>query len=231
MSTQTALSVPTKPTLYHIQYWSSSRPAAVLYELGVAGKPDSKIDIVPITAVQLKTDPVLVKMNPQRRLPFYRDPDADLSLSESGGLVQYFLEEYDKEHTLHPRVGDKTRAEYLALLHFGPATCYHIAVPILFKNVRPAGVPPTTTEVFEQKKKEWLDFVVPTFERALNKFGGPYLLGERFSAADIVCGYDVMTAAFSGVPELIDERPKLKAYSELISKREVYTKLYCPDSA
>lgn len=229
MATPAPLTAPTKPTLYHTQYFSSSRAAAILIELGLVGTPDSPIEIVEITVAQLKSDPVLTQLNPQRRLPFFRDPAADLNLTESGGLAQYLLETYDTAHKLHPEVGDKTRADFLQLMHFGPATCYHIAVPIMFKRP-PAGLEAfeTKDDVFEQKKKEWHDFIVPTLEQALDKFGGPYLLGPKMTAADLVVGYDVMTAAFAGAPALLDDHPKIKAYSETISKLDSYAKLYTP---
>jgi glutathione S-transferase len=224
----TALAAPTKPTLYHCKYWSSSRPAGVLLELGVAGTPGAPVDIVDVTGEQVKTDPMLCKLNPQRRLPLFRDADAGLVLTESGGLVQYLLERYDVEHALHPAVGDPTRADFLQLLHFGPATAYHVSVPIMFKGGPPQGIEAlrTSADVFEQKKREWHEVVAPTLEQALDKFGGPFLLGAKFTAADIACGYDVVTASFAGVPELFDAHPKVKAYHEALSKRPVYATLY-----
>lgn len=223
-----AISLPTKPTLYHTQWWSSSRPYAVLLELGVS--PD-EVDVVTITTPQLKTDPVLVKINPQRRLPLFHDPTDNLTLTESGGLVQYLLEKYDTEGKLSPKLGDPTRPYFLQLLHFGPATSYHVGVPILFKAMPPEGVPATPADVCEQKKKEWHEIVAPTIEQALDKFGGPFLLGATFTAADSVVGYDVMTIAFTGVPELLENHPKVQAYLNVISQRDIYKKLYSPPTS
>lgn len=227
------LTQPVQATLFHNQYWSSSRPAAVLMELGLTKDRGGPIDIVTITEKELKSDPWLVENNPQKRLPFFYDPATDLKLNESGGMVQYLLETYDTQNKLWPTIDDPTRAEFLKLLHFGPATAYHVAVPTLFRFMCKEGDPLRTSEKdFESKKKDWHNFVAPTYEQALVKYGGPYLLGENFSAADAVCGYDLMTLAEAGcADELLENYPKVKAYLDTISKRDVYKKLYTMPSS
>lgn len=222
-----SLSIPVRPTLYHGVNFSSSRPMGVLLELGIAStkkrktyqeeEEDPKIDVVTIDWDTLKIDSVLAKLNPQKRLPFFYDPKSDVKLTESGGLVQYLLETYDTQHQLYPAtVGDPTRADYLQLLHFGPATAYHIAVHLLFPG-----------KDFDTKKKEWKDIVVPTLEGALDKFGGPYLLGEKLTAADVCLAYDLHTAASAACAgELFDPFPKLKAYHEKLKERASYQELY-----
>jgi glutathione S-transferase len=235
---------PTAPTLFHTLHFSSSRPLFVLYELGVvaaagddcvAATPDAKkakttdhaessskpppVHVVHITYEQLKNDPILSELNPQKRLPFYYDPIQDLKLTESGGLVEYLLETYDVNHTLHPPPNHATRADFLSLLHFGPATAYHIGVPILFPGPDVA-----------DKKKQWHDIVAVTLERSLEKYGGgPYLLGDQFSAVDAVLAYDLITvAASTAADELFKEHPTLKAYHALLQDRPAYQKTFPP---
>ena len=222
------ITMPMKPTLFHTQFWSSSRPAYLLKCLGLTGK-DGPIAIAPISEEQLKNDPVLTKLNPQKRLPFYYDPDKDLKLNESGGMVQYLLETYDTTHKFWPAPGDPTRAEFLKLIHFGPATAYHVVVPIFFHYMSPKGMEPTSVKELEAKKKEFHEVVAPTYEQALDKFGGPFLLGETFTAADIVCIYDIMTVSFSGcAKELLGAHPKVQAYLDHISQCPIYKELYSP---
>ena len=240
----TSLSTPTKPTLYHAPNFSSCRPLGVLVELGVVAYPsntgdslagnkrkaDDDEDTSPGALVQvenvswdqLKNDPVLTELNPQKRLPFFHDPSSSLSLTESGGMVQYLLEKYDEKHTLYPAPGDETRADFLKLLHFGPATAYHVAVHLLF--------PPSVEKVFDQKKQEWHNVVVPTYEEALTKYGGPYLLGKTLTAADIVLAYDLVTAsAAKCASELFEPHPKLKAYRDMISELSFFKVVYPPE--
>lgn len=222
------LSVPAKPTLFHSKYFSSSRPLWLLMEMGLISsneKDSCPVHLQTITMDQLKKDPVLTKLNPQRRLPFFFDPTngENLSLNESGGLVQYLLETYDSEFKFHPAPGDKTRPEFLKLIHFGPATAYNTIVPLLFSDGR-------SEEQVESKKREWHDVVVPTLEQALDKYGGPFMLGETFSAADAVVGYDVMTASFTKFSkELLGSHPKLEKYHQTICARPAYKELFTPD--
>ena len=142
-------------------------------------------------------------------------------------MVQYFLETYDTEHTFWPAPGEATRAEFLKLIHFGPATAYHVVVPIFLHYMHGTTTDPPINKEIESKKKEWHSVVAPTLEQALEKFGGPYLLGEKFSAADMVCGYDLVTVSFAScAAELLDPHPKVKTYLDIISQREVYKTLY-----
>lgn len=179
------------------------------------------VDVKIVSWDQLKNDPVLTKLNPQRRLPFFFDPTKDdLSLNESGGLVEYLLEEYDPDNTLHPAPGDKTRPEFLKLIHFGPATAYHIGVHLLFLG---------TDKDFEEKKKGWHEVVAPTLKMALNKYGGPYLLGEEFTAADAVLGYDIVTVASAKcADEMFEKHPELRAYHQTLKSRAAFQEVYSP---
>lgn len=227
------LSPPAQATLFHTQFWSSSRPAAVLLELGLTTETGGPIAITTISQKDLKEDPWLVENNPQKRLPFFCDPAKNLMLNESGGLVQYLLETYDTENKLWPPLHDPKRPEFLKLLHFGPASAYHVAVPIFFRFMAAEGDPLRTSETdFERKKVDFHTFVAPTLEQALDKYGGPFLLGDKFSAVDIVCGYDLMTISYTQCSkELLDPYPKVKSYFDIISKREVYQKLYTMPSS
>lgn len=176
------------------------------------------IQVDHVTYDQLKNDPCLVQLNPQKRLPFFFDPDKDLKLNESGGLVEYLLETYDPDHTLHPALGTPTRAEFLRLLHFGPATAYNVGVHLLFPG-----------KDLEEKKQQWHQIVAPTLEHALEKYGGPYLLGTNFTAADAVIGYDMVTvSAAKCADELFQTHPALKAYYDLLKARPSYDKIYSP---
>ena len=160
----------------------------------------------------------MTKLNPQKRLPFFHDPSKNISLSESGGLVQYLLETYDLNHELHPPIGHATRPDFLQLLHFGPATAYHQTVPILFSS---------SDDDLKKKKQEWSDIFVPTLEQSLTKWGGPFLLGEKLSAEDISLAYDLLTidSSKSG-PELFDAHPKLKAYHDKIAAIAFYKAVF-----
>jgi glutathione S-transferase len=144
-----------------------------------------------------------------------------MQLNESGGLVQYLLETYDPTHTLHPAPGTTTRPDFLKLLHFGPATAYHIGVPILFPGPD-----------LEEKKKQWHDIVAVTLEQSLTKYGGPYLLGDQFTAVDASIAYDLVTVAAAGdrAKELWESHPALVTYHALLQERPAYKMTFPPTS-
>ena len=48
---------------------------------------------------QLKQDP-FESLNPNGRVPAIEDPNTGMTLWESGGIVEYLLETYDKENSL-----------------------------------------------------------------------------------------------------------------------------------
>ena len=245
-STPALLPRPTVLTLYHTLHFSSSRPLGVLMELGLvsteatpstnndqekdndngsSSRKKLKTEEVPVVKVQtvtyeqLKKDPILTELNPQKRLPFFYDPDQNLGLTESGGLVEYLLERFDTNHTLHPAPGHATRADFLQLLHFGPATAYHMNVPILFE-----------AKDMDKKIKEVHDIFVPMLERALIKYGGPFLLGNKLSAVDISLAYDLMTLDSSKSADVIfDPHPELKAYHDMLKTLPFYKAIFPKD--
>ena len=239
-------SIPTCPTLFHQMYWSSSRPAAVLMELDLIKTTSNKddddkhddskpIELVTVTEEQLKNDPILIKLNPQKRLPFFYDPTLDIKLNESGGMIQYLLDTYDTESKLQPskKEDDKDyvsrKAEFYKLLHFGPATMYHIGVPIFGHDL---GFAKLDEDKLQSKLDEWKNIVIPTLEYSLEKFGGPYLLGEQYTAVDCSISYDMITIGTSSyAEELLTCRPLLKSYFDALRARPVYKKLYGGDSA
>ena len=133
--------------------------------------------------------------------------------------MQYLLETYDLDHALHPPIGHVTRPDFLQLLHFGPATAYHQTVPILFAS--------GSEKELNKKKTEWKEIFVPTLEKALDKYGGPFLLGNTLSAVDISLAYDLLAVDSSkSADELFTAHPKIKAYHENISALPFYKAIF-----
>lgn len=221
--TDSVLPPLTTPTLYHQAFWSSSRPYVIIEELG----PSCPVSIVAITSAQLKTHPTLTAINPQRRLPLFHDSATATTLTESGGLCEYILEKYDTSNALQPAVGSPERATYLQLFHFGPATLYHICVPMLFYGkMRSVDVPKTTEEEYKRREAQWHDVAVPTLLAALKRHGGPWLCGEKYTAADAIISYDVMTICYCDDKSLLDKYPDLKTWFERVKGRNSFGTVY-----
>jgi glutathione S-transferase len=65
----------------------------VLEELGLPH------EINPISFPDLKK-PEFLKINPNGRMPAIYDPNTDLTLWESGAIIEYLIEVYDKDHKM-----------------------------------------------------------------------------------------------------------------------------------
>ncbi|KAF5574320.1 theta class glutathione S-transferase [Fusarium pseudoanthophilum] len=61
-----------------------------------------KTEIIPLTEVK---NPNYVAINPNGRLPSIQDPNKNLTLWESGAIIEYLTETYDKENKLSFKPG------------------------------------------------------------------------------------------------------------------------------
>jgi len=217
------------PTVYHIQFWCSSRVVNLARELGL-GPEQLKIEVV--DEKKLKEDPDFVKRNPLKVLPYY-ESGTGFSMVESGAIVQHLLELYDKEHKLHPAPAEagaspeaiEKRAKFLQWVYYGPASMYHAVLPIFFKCF---GVDKDKRdrEALKPLVEKWTNKVITILKAELSD-GRKFLLGEEFSAADIIVSYDLMTASFTGEEELLAD-PVIRSYFERVSARPAYIATYAP---
>lgn len=193
-------------------YWApktrSLRALWMLEEVGAAYER-IKVDIHAPTR-----DPALLAANPMGKVPALVDGAAQLA--ESAAICAYIAERFP-EAGLAPALGDPARARYFHWLFFAPA-CIEPAYTEKFANVR---LPPTAAG--------WGDFarVVGVLERALDK--GPWILGARFSAADVMIGSDLLF----GVERfgIVDRAPAFDAYLQRCHARPALQKALAIDAA
>ncbi|OAQ68982.1 glutathione S-transferase [Pochonia chlamydosporia 170] len=137
---------------------------------------------IPYKAITIENpkDESFLKINPNGRLPAIQDPNAnDLILWESGAIVEYIVETYDKENKLTFTEGPEKW--YLKqYLHFqmsgqGPYFGQHV----WFHKFHPEDVP--------SAKKRYDEQTLRVFE-VLNTIleGKEYLVGDKFTYADLV---------------------------------------------
>jgi len=83
---------PLKPiTLYgSIHGPNPPKVAMILHELSIP------FEVNPIPVSEIKLPPYLA-INPNGRLPSIYDPNKDLTLWESGAIIEYLISEYDRE--------------------------------------------------------------------------------------------------------------------------------------
>lgn len=81
-----------------IKVWGQGGPnppkvAIVLEELGVPN------EAIPLPAADVKK-PEYLAINPNSRMPSIQDPNTDITVWESGAIVEYLIERYDTDHKL-----------------------------------------------------------------------------------------------------------------------------------
>ncbi len=134
--------------------------------------------------------------------------DGGLVIFEAPAICIYLADRYGYG-TLAPRIEDQDRGRYLSWLVYSTA------------QLEPArgavGVQ------FPGEKGDWgvgwrpLDEVLDVLVDALKD--GPFLLGERFSAADVMIGATLAMGMFTGQ---IPARPQLAAYTGRLAARPAY---------
>ncbi|PNE11267.1 MAG: glutathione S-transferase [Beijerinckiaceae bacterium] len=134
-------------------------------------------------------------INPMAKVPALTD--GPLAVAESGAICAYVAEAVPQAG-LAPPVGDPARGRYLRWLFFSPG-CIEQAFLAKFGNVQ---LRPESAGFGD------FDRVFDLVEAAVAT--GPWLLGEKFSAADVIIGSDL----YFGIDifRLVPSRPALRAY-------------------
>jgi glutathione S-transferase len=159
-----------KLTLYHA---SPSRSSVVRWMLEETGEPYDLHLLKLSEGEQHKPDYLTV--NPMGKVPALKHGDA--VITEAAAICAYLADEFPEAHLNIP-VGDPRRGVYLKWLFFGPS-CIE---PAITDRAFPRA---------EQPRRGMLgygdfDTVMDVVAKAVAK--GPYLMGEQFTAADVVIG-------------------------------------------
>jgi glutathione S-transferase len=196
--------------LYHAPRARSVRVYWLLEELQVP----FDVEDLEFTPEALKS-PEYLKVHPLGRVPAIQDDE--LTMFESGAIVEYILEKYG-EGRLVPPPGTAQKGLFLQWVHFAEATALpplaDIAQHTLFK---PEGE--RVDSVVEDGRRR-VNEILGVFEPALAR--KPYLLGEDFSAADIMVGYALTLVKWFGL--LTDTHPNTLAYLQRLEERPAYKK-------
>jgi glutathione S-transferase len=175
-------------------YWSPrSRSFSSLWLMEETGEPYERVLTDITTGAQKKLE--YLAINPMGKVPALKDGEA--TLAEAAAIAAYVAERYPKAK-LAPPLGDPLRAKYLYWLFFGPGC------------IEPAMVQIATKIEMNPVAAGWGDSqrVIDVLDNALQK--GPWILGEHFSAADIVIGSGLNFAV--RLFKMIPARPSFDAY-------------------
>ena len=185
-------------------YWCPrTRSATALWLMEETGQPYERVPIDISTGAQKQAD--YLAINPMGKVPALRD--GEVTLAENAAICAYVAERYP-DAKLSPPPGDPLRAKYLYWLFFGPGC------------VEPAMVQVATKIEMNPVAAGWGDaqLVFDVLDAALTN--GPWILGENFSAADIVIGSGLNFAI--RLFKMVPTRPSFDRYLDACSARPAF---------
>src|SRR5450631_202294 len=175
-------------------YWAPrTRSLRALWVLEEAGAPYERVRLD--LSIGEQKSPEFRAINPMAKVPALTD--GPVAIAESGAICAYVADTYPAA-SLAPPLGDPARGRYLQWLFFSPG-CIEQAFLVKSAN---AQVRPESAGFGE------FDRVFDVLEAAVAT--SPWLLGERFSAADVMIGLDLHFGI--DIFKLVPSRPVLRAY-------------------
>ena len=185
-------------------YWAprtrASRALWLLEEAGV----DYDIETVDIRSESGVYAPEFERASPMRKVPAL--VDGDVGLAESAAICIYVADRY-AAGTLAPVIDDPQRGAFLYWTLYTPAV------------IEPAMGEKLSGAETNRLSHGWGDFesMIATLETGLGD--SPWILGDRFSAADVMLGSSVV---FMRLFKLLPESTRLSAYADRCLARSAY---------
>ena len=186
-------------TLYHSPFSRAFTAYWMLEEIGVA----FDVQTVDIRKGEQKSAEYM-KLNPAGKVPTLTD--GEVVVSENPAIAIYLADRYSYGR-LAPKIDDPQRGAYLKWMVFSTA----VLDPVATLHERKIDLP-------------GYDFSFGTFDDAVSVLIGAfstseYLLGDRFSGADVVLGGTISRLLYQKV---LPPEPALLDYNTRLSLREAY---------
>src|SRR5437762_7711731 len=185
-------------TLYHA---SPSRSSIVLWMLEEVGEPYD-VHLLSFAKGENRA-PDYLALNPMGKVPALRH--GDTVITEVAAICTYLADEF-RTAKLNVPVGTPRRGVYLKWLFFGPG-CIE---PAVTDRAAPRKEEARRSMLGYGDFETTMNTVAAAFEK------GPYLMGEQFTAADVVVGSHIRCGTMF---KMIPERPEFAAYSARIAAR------------
>ena len=187
-----------KLTLFHA---APSRGSIVHWMLEEVGEPYD-IHLLNLGKGEQRM-PDYLAVNPMGKVPALKH--GDVVITEAAAICAYLADEFPRAG-LNVPIGDPRRGVYLKWLFFGPG-CIE---PAMMDRAFPRK---------EEARRAALgygdfDTVMDVVAKAVAT--GPYIMGEKFTAADVVIG---STLRWGVLFKLIPARPEFTAYVEHLGQR------------
>jgi glutathione S-transferase len=185
-------------TLYHA---TPSRSAVALWMLEEVGAFYDIKQLNLQNGDQLKPD--YLAINPMGKVPALKDGDA--IITESAAICTYLADAFPQAKLNIP-IGDPQRGVYLKWLFFGPS----VFEPAMTDRAFPRKETPNAAALGYRD----FDKVQEILAKAVGK--GPFLMGEQFTAADVVIGSGLR---YGTMFKLIPERKEFTDYIARFASR------------
>lgn len=199
---------PSEVTLHHSPNTRSTGALILLEELG----EPYQLHVMNMKAGENR-QPAYLAINPLGKVPAITHGDA---LVTEQVAVFLYLADLFPANALAPPIGDPLRGPYLRWMAFYGSSFEPALIDRSQKHTPPASMAPYGS----------YDTMMATLVGQLEK--GTYLLGERFSAADVLWGTALRwTTLFGLVPDL----PVLKAYIDHVGSRPAAVRARAKDAA
>jgi glutathione S-transferase len=196
-------------TLYHHPKTRSSRFIFLLEELGAP----YAIKTVTLRRADGTGEIDPANPHPHKKVPAISD-DGEV-VFESPAIVLYLTDKFPK-NGLGPQVGEKLRGPYLSLLAYYGS----VLEPAFMSKFMNVTVPRGTAGWVEVD--EAMKFVVETLSK------GPYLLGEKFSGADVLYA---TTFGMFGASPMLPKSSVIDAYVKRCLERPAHARAQAKDAA
>jgi glutathione S-transferase len=185
-------------TLYHA---APSRSSIARWMLEEIGEPYD-LHVLSLAKGEQQA-PDYLAVNPMGKVPALKHGDA--VITEAAAICTYLADEFPQAR-LNVPVGDPRRGTYLRWLFFAPS-CIEPAI---------------TDRAFPRKEEPRrgmlgygdFDTVMAVVAGAVEP--GPYLMGEQFTAADVVLGSTLRWGMMFGI---LPKRPEFVAYVDRLEQR------------
>jgi len=203
--------------VHHLENSRSHRIVWLLEELDIpyeirGYKRDPKTSLAP---------PELLRVHPLGKSPVITD--GELTLAESGAIIEYLVERYGKGALVPPR-GSPERLRYTYWLHFAEGSAMPpLVMKLVFNRIEKGPMPffarPVAKAIARKVKAGFID---PNLERIVEHIEADlgrsdWFAGDAFSAADIQMSFPVEAAAAR-----VGARPNMTRFLERVHARPAY---------
>jgi len=192
-------------TLYFAPGTRATRIAFLLEELGV---PWEKVTLDLAQREHKAAD--YLALNPNGVVPTLKD--GDTVIFESVAIALHLADRF-AEKGLAPPPDSPLRGRYLSWMVWSMTTLEPPIGDVYLERTKPA----------EQQSARTVDAALERFRASAqvleDALAGPYLLGDTFSAADVMVG---CVLSFAGMLGMLESHPRLRQYVASITERPAY---------